>query len=126
MYIFPNEALAGQSLRSQPYNKNKKTGKHMRNLRIDVRVSEEEKIELVRLAAGQEMSLSDYLRSVLLGKEIIVRRENHAPAALIYELSRIGNNLNQLARHANSGSSITPDDLARIWHSLELLWAASQ
>ncbi|WP_160288090.1 plasmid mobilization protein [Pseudomonas knackmussii] len=98
----------------------------MRNLRIDVRVSEEEKIELVRLAAEQEMSLSDYLRSVLLGKEIIVRRENHAPASLMLELSRIGNNLNQLARHANRGDSITSADLARIWHSLEMLWAAFQ
>lgn len=98
----------------------------MRSLRIDVRVSDEEKRELMRLATEQGMSLSDYLRSVLLGKEIIVRRESHAPASLVQELSRIGNNLNQLARHANRGDSITSADLARIWHSLEVLWAAFQ
>lgn len=98
----------------------------MRNLRVDVRVSEEEKRELIRLATEQEMSVSDYLRSVLLGKEIIVRTESYVPASLVQELSRIGNNLNQLTKHANRGDSITSADLAQIWNSLELLWAASQ
>lgn len=67
---------------------------------IGVRVSEEERIILERNADGQQ--LSAFLRQTGLGQ----RRPGRIPRAhreIAGQLSRIGNNLNQLVRLAHTG-----------------------
>lgn len=80
--------------------------------RVTLRLSEEENARLRDLAQG--MSLSAYIRKSLFGKEVTRRKHRvHSPVqdqqsfaralALLGE-SRIANNLNQLAYHANTGT----------------------
>lgn len=61
--------------------------------------SEKEKIRANAEAAG--LSLSDFMRQACLDP-ILVVRENAIDKDFVYHLLKIGNNLNQLTKHANS------------------------
>ena len=95
-----------------------------RDLIIPFRVSAREKEELEKKAAACGWSLSDYIRACIDGKHVTVIE---GADALTEELRRIGNNLNQLTRHANTGFvdvidlSETKREVARIWQLLNSL-----
>ena len=85
---------------------------------FSLRLTPEERVQLEKDAAG--MSLGSYIRSRLFDKNIPTRRtrnihpvKDHTELAkLLGELgrSRLANNLNQLAKAANSGSlEVSPD-----------------
>lgn len=93
----------------------------MKSKRLDVRVSEAEKNQLMAKAGNVGLSLSEYLRVALLVGHIDLRVEHQLPVAWLTELSRIGNNLNQLARAANSGALLGEQDFFEVWRSLEEL-----
>ncbi|MEO1315633.1 MAG: plasmid mobilization relaxosome protein MobC [Pseudomonadota bacterium] len=85
--------------------------------RVTVRLSPEDHAKLTELADG--MALSVYLRAKALGEELPRRRcsgatiEDRAAIAKLLGLlgqSRIANNLNQLAYHANTGTLAMDDD----------------
>jgi cytochrome c len=75
---------------------------------IHVRVTAD---ELARVAAdfraAQVPSRSQYLRALLTGRHLRTRTDQETLRAL----SRIGNNLNQIARHLNSGTLTSTTDL---------------
>ena len=92
--------------------------------RLVVRLSDEERQAIANKARDAEKTISDYVRGLALGAEI-ERRQRHlwVPPDLVEtvaHLSRIGNNLNQLARAANSGD---PIDRAKLDAVLEKLLA---
>ena len=95
-----------------------------RDLIIPFRVSAREKEELEKKAAACGWSLSDNIRACINGKHVTVMQ---GADALTEELRRIGNNLNQLTRHANTGFvdvidlSETKREVARIWQLLNSL-----
>ena len=95
-----------------------------REVIIPFRVSEREKEALEKKAAACGWSLSDYIRACIDGKPVTVIE---GADALTDELRRIGNNLNQLTRHANTGFVDVVDlretrrEVARIWQSLNSL-----
>jgi len=67
--------------------------------------------ELAQIQAAADMAgmtLAAFLRSVALGVQPRARRSGLADAA-VRQLAAIGNNLNQLARHANSTGRL-PDE----------------
>lgn len=69
---------------------------------IKVRTTTEERHEWQELASGVGVSLSDLIRSKVNSTRIRCRREPPpADPALLRELAKIGNNLNQLAHAAN-------------------------
>lgn len=75
-----------------------------RNIRYTVRLTSEENKELIKIATSLGWSIADYLRSKALNN----RKQFINGIALIAnldrvggELGRAGNNINQLARHAN-------------------------
>ena len=69
-----------------------------RNITLTVRLTEEEKAHIVKMAKKANLSLTDYI--VELSKLVpIVVPENVKP--LLIELRRIGNNINQIATRAN-------------------------
>lgn len=85
---------------------------------FSLRLTPEERVQLEKDAAG--MSLGAYIRSRLFGENLPTRRtRNKHPvrdhqelAKVLGELgrSRLANNLNQLAKAANSGSlEVSPD-----------------
>ncbi|WP_341645371.1 plasmid mobilization relaxosome protein MobC [Thauera sp. SDU_THAU2] len=84
---------------------------------FSLRLSAEEKAELLRRAGN--MPLGAYIRSQLLGNTAAPRRASKRPAKDVQALARLlgelgkaklANNLNQLAKAANTGSlPVTPD-----------------
>ena len=72
-----------------------------RNLTVTIRVTPEEKDAILRKAAEADMTLTDYLITAALSREIHVA-ENMKP--VVAELKRIGTNLNQIAMKINAGA----------------------
>ena len=108
-------------------NKNEKAekAKETRSEILRFRVTPEERIKIEHKALSSYRTLSRYLRDCALGKAIKI-----VPGidALVSELRRIGNNLNQLARAVNSGyaGSVvnlteTQEGVKGIWQSLNSL-----
>ena len=91
---------------------------------LKFRVTPEEKEIITRKALSSYRLLSRYLRDCALDKKIIVINGIDTVAE---ELRRIGNNVNQIARAANSGyvSAVdlaeTREELKAIWRSLNSL-----
>ena len=61
-------------------------------------LSEEEKEQVFRRAKAEGVTLSMYLRKSVLGERITSK----ADIQTVFELKKIGTNLNQLAKHVNS------------------------
>ncbi len=86
--------------------------------RITLRLTMEEDTRLRELAAGQPVSA--YVRSCVFGDNAkrrkhrshmpVANQESLARALALLGRSRIANNLNQLAHHANTGSLLLDDD----------------
>ena len=86
----------------------KRRGKYARRF-LSVRMTDAEKETIKRRATAYSMSLSDFARTVLLSelKEPPPSRTDPAAIrALMFELSKVGTNLNQLAKRANEAAKI--------------------
>lgn len=81
---------------------------HPRNKRVHLRFSEPEMQQLEKRAFSCSYnSVSEYLRSVALSGKVEAKREQSlTDRHTEIQLRRIGNNLNQLARAANSGQPV--------------------
>lgn len=79
-----------------------------RTKEIKIRVNEEEHAELNKLKTQQ--SLATWMREIALGATPITR----ADPELVRQLGRIGSNLNQIARHANTEKSVDSEVLSAI------------
>lgn len=79
---------------------------------------EREQIEVRALDAG--LSLSEYLRRCALNTVMVVRHAAFDKDGIL-QLSRIGNNLNQIARALNSGQASDARMIARIENELDEL-----
>lgn len=73
-----------------------------REIRKSIRLSGEENSKLNEMLETHNISFSDYGRSRILGYKIKSKIDND----LIFEINKIGNNLNQLAKVANQNKSI--------------------
>ena len=98
---------------------------------IKFRVTENEKLELERTAQLLNLSLSTLIRRALhnvkIEKKIIVANSGEetltAVSTLLAQCSRVGGNLNQLARHFNSGGADTEQIRAKLLDELADLTA---
>ncbi len=72
---------------------------------IGVRVTEAQAAELAERAAGARLSMAAYMRHQALGQPVRVTAERRLALAEQVELTRIGVNLNQVAKALNSGSA---------------------
>lgn len=81
-----------------------------RTSRLSVRASPEELVCWTHLARSRgHATTSDWIRCLLTSAEQAGQDGPHVPdelRALRHQLSRVGNNLNQLARSANCGDTI--------------------
>lgn len=88
---------------------------------IVIRVTKQEKERLIKKSQKAEMVLSEYLIEQGLERDIIIIEDFKN---LVYELRKIGNNINQLTYLANSGMINVvylygfKEDLRRIWIAL--------
>ena len=79
---------------------------------VGVRMNEAEKAKLLKRAGGYGMSLSDFVRTVILSdvkEPPPPRTDPKAVRKLAFELSKLGTNLNQLAKRANEAAKIGTD-----------------
>ena len=91
---------------------------------IVIRVTKQEKERLIKKSQKAEMTLSKYLIEQGLERDIVIINDIKN---LVFELRKIGNNINQLTHLANSGVIKTvylnefKNDLKKIWNVLNLL-----
>ena len=96
--------------------------------RIELRVTPEEKMLITLKSKQANQSISEFLIKSSTGNKIIVI--NELPE-MTTELRRIGNNINQLTRLANSRAVTCVDlegtkkELQKLWQSLNLLTTKS-
>jgi len=91
---------------------------------VKVNLTLEHHAELFEKATALDMTLAQYIRNNLnidLKEKPRVRKKrtdstvfNKADPKLIYHLSKIGNNLNQLTKHLNSGNAFDRVGLATL------------
>ncbi len=92
--------------------------------RIEIRVTPEEKMIITLKSKQANQSISEFIIKSSTGNKIVVI--NELPE-MITELRRIGNNINQLTRLANSRVITCVDlegtkkELQKLWQSLNLL-----
>ena len=89
-----------------------------RNIRIQVRLNDIEYAKLLDDIAKSKENISDYIRKLILGKDI-KEKPDYEFYEVMKQLSKIGVNLNQIAKKANQTNKIDKDyykNEAEIWH----------
>ena len=95
---------------------------------ITIIVTKQEKERLIKKSQKAEMTLSEYLIEQGLERDIVIIED---VKNLVYELRKIGNNINQLTYLANSGAIRTvyldgfKEDMKKIWTNLNDIWMKS-
>ncbi len=89
---------------------------HTRIVSIRFRPSEWEEVRERATLCG--LSPSRYARQVLLGT-VPRARPGAVERAAVHQLARIGNNLNQLTRHAHSGLPVSRSELLDVLAAVE-------
>lgn len=81
-----------------------------KNLRLYLRITEEDKATIAYNAELLNISMSEYILRCIRRKRIVVC-ENFPD--LIFQLSKIGNNLNQIAIVANTNNYLSEDYISK-------------
>ena len=92
-----------------------------RSIHQVVRLNEKEHQHLIKSVQLTGLSKESYIRALIM-KSVIRPKPPEQLAALLRELQAIGNNVNQMAKLANSRKCIADGDLARIEEMLDKLW----
>ena len=82
-----------------------------KNSYFSFRVSEEEKKKIDKKIEKSKLRKSDFLRKTVLEKEII---QVEGFKELAIELSRLGNNINQIAKAINSGKLEEVEEIRKL------------
>lgn len=88
-----------------------------RTARLNLRVSPELKVQLEEKAIAEGVTLNEFCLRILENKEtanaLVAKAKAYKESANLF--SKIGININQLARHCNStGEAATPEQLLQI------------
>ncbi|MGO4560182.1 MobC family plasmid mobilization relaxosome protein [Mesorhizobium sp. 2RAF21] len=82
---------------------------------VRMRLSADELAAIEKAASAAEMTMSAFLRSLLLEgagiQPLLAEQDRTVMGFLADEMRAVGTNLNQMARALNSGGSIRPADL---------------
>ena len=81
-----------------------------RNRHVSVWMNEQEYRHLKRQAEVAGMGMDPFIRSLVLGIQLRPRPPD-TYAALLRELSAIGNNVNQIAHNTNASKSASPAEI---------------
>jgi len=75
-----------------------------KNSYLNIRLTKDEKEEITNKFKQVDLSLSEYMRSILLSYKPKIKKAKKADSNLLYELNKIGVNLNQIAREKNKNN----------------------
>ncbi len=81
-------------------------------------MTDEQEARIRAKAQEAGLSVSEYVRRVAVAGHIEVRRDSAYGASLAFQLRRVGVNVNQLARVANTNGELPPE-LARVCGQVE-------
>jgi uncharacterized protein with HEPN domain len=96
--------------------------KRARNLKQEFYISQiEEEFLREKMKEAGIKNKSAYLRKMAMDGYIIHQDYTNLKA-VIYELNRIGNNLNQIAKVANTYSEIDTNELKKIESGIDKIW----
>lgn len=84
-------------------------------------LTDSEKKHLTKQAERAGLNNSVFIRKLILGAEVRPRPPDEY-GKIIRELSAIGNNVNQIARIANSLGKINYDELQKMQAALDNIW----
>lgn len=96
----------------------KKSPLEKRTERLECRLTVAEKNAVEGKAAERGLTVTSYVYQRLTQGRVKLPRANPEIGQLVIELNRVGVNLNQIARAANSGKPLPPD-FPRVLASLE-------
>lgn len=88
-----------------------------------VRLNEQEYAHLKRLSETSGLKMEPLIRQLILGRDIKPRPPENL-AALLRQMSAMGNNINQIAKVANSSKFIRLEDIEEIKKMQSELWQA--
>jgi hypothetical protein len=88
---------------------------------IVVMLSEKEHEKLVNDISIAKISKAEYIRSLLIDRKIKASPPKEY-AQLVYEVSKIGNNINQLAHNANATNHLSVIDAKKAVLLMEKCW----
>ncbi len=91
-----------------------------RTRRLIVRTTDEDQVRISANAQNAGLRVSEYIRRVAVDGHIILRQQSGYGIALAVQLRRIGVNLNQLTRVANTEGEL-PEELARLLPKIETI-----
>ncbi|HBU13265.1 MAG TPA: hypothetical protein DEB31_11290 [Clostridiales bacterium] len=85
-----------------------------RTRQVLFRLSDEERERLDELVARSALTEAEYLRRRSLSEKNIVVRDGQGLRTLIAAVNKIGSNINQIARMANSVGGVSKDEILKI------------
>lgn len=94
----------------------------VRDKQVKFRCTETEKLEIERLAFENNMNVNTYLRKMAL-EGCIINVDFTELKQLIYEVNRIGNNVNQIAHHVNRDNVVYKSDIEELQGQISMLWS---
>ena len=92
-------------------------------------MTEQEKKRLQLQAENYHMNMSDYIRRVAAKPPEVTKEEfNSSIQKTIYEIHKIGNNINQIAKKYNENNYIEPSEvlIQRLGEIYDLLYGLSE
>ena len=92
-----------------------------RNHALILRLNDEELKHLKDQVVASGLTTQTFLRLLIAGQKIKPRRPE-VFIDLLHELSAIGNNINQIARVANTCGFATKEDIAAITTAQRVIW----
>ncbi len=93
----------------------------VRNEQLNIRCTEYEKDQIHRLAKDQGMQIGDYVRQMAMqGYAIHVNYTELRE--LVYEVNKIGVNINQIAHKVNSTDSVLKPDIEDLKSDMDIIW----
>lgn len=94
-----------------------------RMIKISVRLNEQEHAHLKRLSETTGLKMEPLIRQLILGRDVKPRPPENL-AELLRQISAMGNNINQIAKVANSSKFIRSEDIEVIQKMQDELWQA--
>lgn len=91
-----------------------------RKISLHIMLNDNEDIKLHNLMRETGFNASQLIRSLILHTEIKTRPPDEYPK-LLRELSAIGNNVNQIARKANSTDTVSAAEITKMRKAFDIL-----
>ena len=88
-----------------------------------MRLNEQEHAHLKRLSETTGLKMEPLIRQLILGRDVKPRPPENL-AELLRQISAVGNNINQIAKVANSSNFIRSEDIEAIQKMQDELWQA--